>query len=429
MKKKLRIVSLSLVTILMLGIITGCAPKNTAQEDGGSAGSAEEPVTITFWKGPFSDNETELWQPTIARFEEQNPDIKVEFLDTPWESWVEKYTAAFASGAPPDISFMVEWYPQFAEAGQLVDLTSRVTDDIKARYSQGDWDYCTYNGKIVGIPFTLGVSVVFYHKDIFEKEGITEIPQDWESFREVCKTLTHDDQWALKFVGFPEINIHQYMPYVIQSGATYLNEDETAAGFNNPEGIRGIKYVTDLIIEDKVAPPLDAYSDDQLDDMLYNGQIVMTMDGIEYYADLIDANPDAQIGAFLWPQGPAADPIAARANYGAVSLLSIAEDSPHREEAWRFIQFLTEPENEQLYVKSVNMLSPNPATNELMYKDNEIMDVAKEAAKSYINYPVNTEWGEIDTILFDMLERILRSNATAEQAVQEADGKIREVLK
>jgi len=419
MKKKLLVILLSIILVLSLSLTTAC---NSDKDDSG------DQVTITFWKGPFSDYETELWQPTIDRFEEQNPGIKVDFLDTPWESWLEKYTSAFASGSPPDVSFMVEWYPQFAEAGQLVDLSSLITDEMRDRYSEKDWDYCTYDGKVVGIPYTLGVSVVFYHKDIFEKEGITELPQDWDSFREVCKKLTHDDQWALKFVGFPDINIHQYMPYIIQSGAEYLNEDQTASGFDNPEGVRGLEFVTGLITKDKVAPPLDMYSDDQLDDMFYNGQIAMCMDGIEYYADLMDANPDADIGAFLWPQGPAEDEIAARANYGAVSLLSIAEDSPHQEEAWKFIEFLTEPENEQLYVKAVNMLSPNPATNELMYQDNEVMDVAIEASKYYVNYPVNVNWGEIDSILFNMLEKILREDSTVKKAVSDANTKIKDAL-
>lgn len=394
-----------------------------------SGGKKDNRTVITFWKGPFSDNEADLWKSTIAKFEKENPDIKVEFLATPWETWLEKYTSAFASGSPPDVSFMNEWYPQFAEANQLVDLTPRVNSTLRAQYSKEDWDYCTYNGKVLGIPFTLGVSVVFYHKDAFRREGITQIPQDWESFREVCKKLTHGDQWALKFVSVPDLNIHQYMPFVIQSGATYFNENNTASGFNNPEGIRGIQYITDLIVKDKVAPSLELYSDDQLDDMFARGKIVMTLTGIEEYADIMENNPDQEIGAFLWPKGPAADPIAARANYGALSLLSISQASKHKEEAWRFIEFLTKPENEQIYTKAVNMLSPNPETNGLMYRNNAIMDTASEAAKTYINYPLHRNWGEIDTILEEMLEKIIRGAATAERAVQEADAKIIEALK
>src|SRR4051794_26011554 len=72
---------------------------------------SKAPVTLTFWKGPHEPGNQEaanVAKPVLDRFEKENPGIKVNFLLTPWDSWTEKYTTAFASGSPPDVCYMTE---------------------------------------------------------------------------------------------------------------------------------------------------------------------------------------------------------------------------------------------------------------------------------------------------------------------------------
>jgi ABC-type glycerol-3-phosphate transport system substrate-binding protein len=65
----------------------------------------------------------------IADFEAEHPDIQVDHTITTWETWDETYTAAFAGGSPPDVSYMPDqFYFKFADAGQLADLGPRVDD-------------------------------------------------------------------------------------------------------------------------------------------------------------------------------------------------------------------------------------------------------------------------------------------------------------
>lgn len=431
--KKFICIACSLILLVSLAACTSPA------SPGGSASGAPSKggkVNITYWKGPNSDVEADLWKPAVEKFQKENPGITVEFLVTPWDTWKEKYTAAFASGSPPDVSYMNEWYPAFADAGQLLDLSDRVTDELRGSYSKAAWDVCTFNGKVAGIPYILGDSILFYNKDLFSEAGITQLPQTWDELRDAAKKLTKDtnndgkpEQWGIRFGMTPAINIHQFLPFVLSAGATYLNSDNTAMNFNNAQGVEGMSYVTGLILNDKVAPPIDMYNRDQLDDMFAKGKIAMTIDQIEFAMTAKSINPDLNLGAFLMPKGPASDETAARANYGYVEMLSIAKDSKHVEESWKFIDFLNKPENGKIYIESAGLLSPNDAINQQMYQGNEIMDTAKEAAKYMVDYPLIVKWPECDTAFKEMIESILRGAAPVEKALADVDSKVSDILK
>lgn len=445
--KKSRIISILVCAVMVLSLVlAGCGAKSNSADAPATATStaesndanapADDKVTISFWKAPHSESEADFWKPILAKFMEENPNITVEHLVTPWDTWTEKYTAAFAGGTPPDVSYMTEWFPKFADANQLADLSKYVTDDSKKLIGKSNWDYATYKGKLIGMPFLAVDSVVFYNKDIFEKEGLS-IPKTWDEFLAALKQCTKDldgdgktDQWGTSFYFKPEISIHQMIPFAIGAGQTYLNADEKELGFANADGIKAIKFATDLVIKEKVAPSIDALADPaQIKGLFYNGKMAMFIDQISMGSDIKTNAPDLKFGAFMVPSGPASDAFAAQANYGGLGILSIAENSKNKDAAWKLIDFISKPENASMYLSKVNFLSPIEATNKVMYPDDEIMQVASQATQYMVNYPVNSNWKEIDTTLKTMLEEILRETKTAEQAVMDANQKAKDILK
>lgn len=422
-----------LVVCLILGVGTyafaGAQAEATAAEG--------EPVTISYWKAPHTDegDEAAYWEPIIDQFMEAFPNVTVEHLITPWGTWIEKYTAAYAGGTPPDVAYMTEWYPRFAETGQLVDLSSRISDEMRSRYGPGQWDYATYNGAIIGVPFIAGDSIMFYNNTLLEDAGV-EVPQTWEEFRAAARALTKDldgdgeiDQWGTAFEMTPTVDIHPIIPTVYQAGATYLNEDQTALGFANDSGIRALNHIASIVLDDGSAPPIDMYDKAQLDDVVYKGRVALWIDQAQTYKRVLDNAPEMDLGATQVPAGPIDDPIMARANYGGIGLLSMSEAGDAKDAAWAFIEFLTQPLVESQYYSKVGFLAPNPATNELMYPNNPYMAVASEATQSMVSYPVLEEWAEIDTIVKRMLEEIFREAKSVEEAVMDADAEARRVLR
>ena len=97
----------------------------------------------------------------------------------------------------------------------------------------------------------------------------------------------------------------------------------------------------------------------------------MYIQGTWAIPEIRKANPDAPIGFFPLPTGDR--PEENKLISGVDTLLAISEDSKHKEEAQRFIQFLLEPENSKQYITEQTLFSTvegvkqeDPAVAELL---------------------------------------------------------------
>jgi len=110
----------------------------------------------------------------IAMWNEKNPDRKINLTYIPHAEMVAKLAQAIASGDVPDLMGMDLIYaPQFEKAGQLEDLTERISSwpELKTA-SPGHMTVATWKEHLYGVPLYADVSALFYNKDLFEKAGL-----------------------------------------------------------------------------------------------------------------------------------------------------------------------------------------------------------------------------------------------------------------
>lgn len=105
--------------------------------------------------------------------------------------------------------FMVDvpWLPFFSNTGSLLDLTEDILKDesfAKDNYIEDVFDsYCSYEGKVYGLPFMPGTQILFYRKDLFNDKDIksdfykiydTELraPKNWVEFNSIAKFFTKE---------------------------------------------------------------------------------------------------------------------------------------------------------------------------------------------------------------------------------------------
>jgi multiple sugar transport system substrate-binding protein len=398
---------------------------------GGDKGG-NETVSISCWKPPHTSQEEAIWNNTIALFSREYPNIKVEFLAVPWESHNEKEMAAFAAGTPPDVSFQVEQYVAYAAAGKLINLNSYASPEKLAGYSEGALSYCTYKGQLMGIPFIALNSIMFYNKDIFAAEGITTLPSTWEELVKTAQACTKDmdndgkiDQYGILLRTKPRPYIWAPVNFIQQAGADLWNAATTNIGFNTPAGIAGLQFYTDLFLTYKVAPPVDTYSSSEEEySGFYNGKIAMYMDEIQNVSVIRNGNPNLNLGAFLLPKGPAADEAHANWAFANMGMLSISSDSPHQDAAWSFVEFATKPEIESQYLSQVGFFSPQMATNDLMYQDDEIMKVAAPGIATMQTSPASPHFEAMFSGVAAMAEKCMRGAATPAEAIRQLENDI-----
>jgi multiple sugar transport system substrate-binding protein len=419
MKRK---IAIGLCASMILGMMAGCAV---------SAEETDENVKLTFWKSPHSDREDEIWASVIEKFNEEYPNIEVEFLNVAWDSVVEKETAAFAAGSGPDISFQTEQFPLYAKNGYLLSMDDYADEEKLAGYPESALEYCSYDGSLMGIPFVALNSVMFYNKDMFAAAGIEEVPTTWDELLEDAKLLTQDtdgdgeiDQWGMMF----EMDDYwQPLSYIIQAGADQWNENLTNIGFNNEKGIEGLEFFNQLYNVDQVVLPLEKYtSKDEERSYLYNGQVAMMPQQI-HYANIIREASDINLGAFALPAGPAEDEDHANWNFANIGMLSISSQTEHPDAAWKFVEFVTRPEIEKDYLSEVGFFSPQLATNDMMYEGDEIMAVAAESIKNLQVSPASDYANAMQLNLKTLYESVARGVATPEEAIQNMENTMKAI--
>ena len=115
----------------------------------------QQPVTVSVL---IQAGEASQWQPLIAEFEQENPDIRIKTIEGPnaTDAVEDLYTSSFLLGnSPYDLVYMdVIWVPKFAAAGWLLNLSDRTSEAELAAFLDGDVRAGMYQKKPVPDAFS-----------------------------------------------------------------------------------------------------------------------------------------------------------------------------------------------------------------------------------------------------------------------------------
>jgi multiple sugar transport system substrate-binding protein len=175
-------------------IMTGCSAD--AGSDGGSAGTADDPVELTYWAwAPNLDKVVDLWNT-------EHPEIQVTVnkQDGGDPAITKLLTAIKAgSGAPDLIQAEYQKIPTLVASDALADIAEYTGDDVAGQFPAGVWDSVTLGGDAVyALPQDTGPMMFFYRDDIFTELGLT-VPTTWDEYAETAKALHAAD--PTKFLG------------------------------------------------------------------------------------------------------------------------------------------------------------------------------------------------------------------------------------
>lgn len=309
---------------------------------------AQDTVNLSVWKAPHTTEDQVFFDEQLAVFMEANPGIQVEYRVTPWATWQETYTAAFASDEPPDVSYVVDsFFPKYADAGALVDLATLEGVDLaawQALYDPSIWDRGTRAGATYGIPYMTGGTSFVWNKTLFTEAGLDPEtpPATWDEMVEWAKVLTKEDgsQWGYSVLDNTTGEALNFYPVpMVNYGGDLANADNTEWLANTPEHIQGLQLQVDTILVDKSAPPIGQFVGHDNFTAFLEGKIAMQMTLGQFILPFLEEYPDLDFGVSVPPTGPVNN-----LSLGGVGYWMMAEKSQNKAEAWALTEFLSSPE-------------------------------------------------------------------------------------
>jgi len=417
------------------GVISACQPvaiPTTAPAAPSAAPAAAEPVTISYWKSAHSLYEEERMGKVIADFEALHPDIKIEHNITAWDTWDETYSAAFAGGSPPDVSYMPDqFYFKYAEAGQLADLGPYIDDPSyeteRNAWFKGAWDLGNWRGTQVGIPNIATMYFIYGNKAAFEEAGldISKPPASYDELAEYAKAMTKPDgeQWGYVFsLSFVNQGVFANMGYFHDNGADFLNETYDGPGFNNEGGVRALSFLTSLVCEHQVAPPMGAFDRAGQLDLFRGGKAGMLIEEVSQHGDFKTQDLGFEYDIFLEPPGSEG-----QSSFGNFGYFMIAEASEYKDAAWEFIKYITSGPVLGAWAEQHGFVMMRGDVE--LYKDEPIYAKAQKEVAPYIKgFQAHPAIREIQAAMWGEFEGALSCQRSPEESIEAAAEAVQRVL-
>ncbi|WP_217177308.1 extracellular solute-binding protein [Streptomyces sp. AC495_CC817] len=333
--------------IAATALVASIALTATACGGSDSGDSADGPVTITWWDTSNATNEAPTYKALVKEFEAANKNIKVKYVNVPFDQAQNKFdTAAGATGAPDILRSEVGWTPAFAKKGFFLPLDGTEALKDQDKFQPSLIKQAQYDGKTYGVPFVTDTLALVYNKELFEKAGVKEAPKSWDDLKKAAATIKDktgvDGYWG-------STQAYYAQSFLYGEGTDTVDVAQKKITVNSAEAKKA--YGTWLDLFDgkglhKADTTADAYA--HIQDAFVNGKVASIIQGPWEITNFYKGSAfkdKANLGIATVPAGSTGK---AGAPTGGHNLSVYAgSDKAHQEASLKFINFMTSAKSQE----------------------------------------------------------------------------------
>ncbi|QQM40114.1 ABC transporter substrate-binding protein [Streptomyces liliifuscus] len=335
-----------LVAMVVALLLTGSACT------GGDGDSQDGGITLRFQSLAWQEESIDVNKELVKEWNAAHPDVKVEYVQGSWDSVHDQLLTSFEGGEAPDIIHDAsDDLADFAYGGYLADLRDLLPERLKSDIPQRSWETVTFGDGVYGVPFLQEPRVLIANAEWLRESGVRiptpEKPWSWDEFRAITDELGGGDEdgdgkygvaWPLKEPVSATLNLS-----LSTGGQLFHRGSDGKVRIRFGAGDEVVpRTIHDQVNTDGSASSstLGSGGSDTLPGF-FGGKYAMVPLGFSFRQQIVQQAPKG----FEWQVLPA--PAGADGLTQGVSpqTLSVAEDSPHKEEAAAFIDFLLQPRN------------------------------------------------------------------------------------
>ncbi|MFF2701209.1 ABC transporter substrate-binding protein [Streptomyces cyaneofuscatus] len=322
-------------------LLTGCSGGTDDGRD------ADGTIRLRFQSLAWQKESVDANKQLVKEWNAAHPDVQVDYVQGSWDNVHDQLLTSFEGGEAPDIIHDAsDDLADFAYGGYLADLRPLLPERLKADIPEQSWRTTTFDDGIYGVPFLQEPRVLIANTEILKASGVRiptpERPWSWAEFRQVAKELTGKGRygvaWPLKEPVSVTLNLG-----LSGGGQLFHRDPDGKAELRFEEGDRVVTgTIHDQVNTDRSAArtALGMGGSDALPGF-FGGRYAMLPLGFAYRQQVVEQAPEG----FAWTVLPAPAGSGGLAQGVSPQTLSVAEDSPHKEEAVAFIDFLLRPPN------------------------------------------------------------------------------------
>lgn len=297
---------------------------------------------ITLRYAVWDRNQLPAEQEIAKRFEQANPDIKIEIELTPSAQYFVKLDSAAAGGVAPDIFWInMPYFVQYAKNGIMEPLAPYIKDsglqldDVVASSVKA----YQYDGQQMAIPRDVDSIAVWYNKKLFDQAGVSYPTSDWswDDLKNKATALKN----GLKGAAFPlvmDLSIDgqdSYMNLLFQNGNHIVPKDGQPTDIANDKSIWVYQQLQGMM-KDGLMPSAQQMSEVKTENIFQSNRAAMVYAG-SWLAAPFANNPliNDHIGVVMMPK------IERQSGVAHSLAFAMSAKSAHKQAAWKYIAFMS----------------------------------------------------------------------------------------
>lgn len=332
---------------------------------------------------------------------------------------MDKFRLAARTGRGPDvIQFPHDNLGRMVASGVLASQP-RGFAVARNLYAKVGITATSYKGALYGLPIARESYFLFYNKSMVPRP-----PKTWAGLITTSKRLTQGDKYGFLFdtgnFYYAYNWIHGYGGYVFK--LTKNGYDPNQLGINTPGGIRGLKFIQDLVQVHKLTPA--STNTDVMEGKFKNGTAAMIIDGPWAVQGFRTAG--VNFGVAVLPNLPNGKP---SAPFVGVQGLFVNKYSKNVKESWDLIRYLSIHLPMPLYRASQRVPVLKAAANSRIVASNQVVKTVIAASNNGQPMPNIPAMGVVWEPMGDQLALLVQGKTTPAAAAAAAQERIARAIK
>jgi multiple sugar transport system substrate-binding protein len=404
----------------VVALVAACTSGGSGGATGGDGGGVTTLEFSQWWEPELPDG---ALRGLMNEFEAANPGIKVKLLSGPFASTKEQTVAGAAAKTMADVVGLDgAWVSDFVKQGAITDLSNLMKDagyDDSQLAAQIKVNDSTYMVPVVNFVYPL-----FTNDDLLSKAGVSAPPTNRTEFMDAATKVTalggDVKGWVLPLsLETPNGIQNDVMSWNWASGGSMLKDGKP--DLTNADVKATVEYVKSLWDAGVVAPGALTMKEQDKVEEFTNGRVGMMIDSLAHVTLIRENNRNLK---FSISPIPAKDGYTGKRGIPYASWgVGIAENSKHKAEAWKLVDFLMKETNNAKLSSVANAFPGNTKAVPDFVASDALFKAAFDIYKA--GYPANEFTGlpvadELMRSFDEQLQRTLNGDQSVDDMLKAA---------